>query len=150
MSIFKKDKNISKRESLLASKNFGFSGSSEKNAAANNELNAIHENANMVKTLQKLLKLNHNNEDDNFNNNKLFNEIKNYQNIPEKEMEIQNQRFYEIQAFIEANKQKIEQVEKYDELLKENLALKAENDNLRKSSEYLQQNKNIKDLIVIY
>lgn len=98
----------------------------------------------MVKTLQKLLKLNDEN-----NNNKLFNEIKNYQNIPEKEMEIQNQRFYEIQAFIEANKQKIEQVEKYDELLKENLALKADNEKLRKSSEYLQENKNIKDLIVI-
>ncbi len=98
----------------------------------------------MVKTLQKLLKINDEN-----NNNKLFNEIKNYQNIPEKEMEIQNQRFYEIQAFIEANKQKIEQVEKYDELLKENLALKAENEKLRKSSEYLQENKNIKDLIVI-
>jgi predicted phage gp36 major capsid-like protein len=104
----------------------------------------MNENANMVKTLQKLLKLNDEN-----NNNKLFNEIKNYQNIPEKEMEIQNQRFYEIQAFIEANKQKIEQVEKYDELLKENLALKTENENLRKSSEYLQENKNINDLIVI-
>ena len=123
----------------MATKNLSY----DKNT--NNEVNAMNENANMVKTLQKLLKLNDEN-----NNNKLFNEMKNYQNIPEKEMEIQNQRFYEIQAFIEANKQKIEQVEKYDELLKENLALKAENEKLRKSSEYLQENKNIKDLIVIW
>lgn len=120
------------------SKNFGH----EKHT--NGEFNSSNENATMVKTLQKLLKLNDEN-----SSNKLFNEIKNY-HIPEKEMEIQNQRFYEIQAFIEANKQKIEQVEKYDELLKENLALKAENEKLRKSSEYLKENKNIKDLIVSF
>jgi hypothetical protein len=108
----------------------------------NNENFSINEKELMQKTLQKLLKI------DDENNNNLYNEIKNF-HIPEKEMEIQNQRFYEIQGFIEANKQKIDQVEKYDELLKENLALKAENEKLRKSSDYLKENKNIKDLIVI-
>lgn len=103
---------------------------------------SLNEKETMLKTLNKLLNIT-----DEHNSNKLYNEMKNF-NIPEKEMEIQNQRFYEIQAFIEANKQKIEQVEKYDELLKENLALKAENEKLRKSSDYLKDNKNIKDLIV--
>ena len=75
------------------------------------------------------------------------NEIKNY-HIPEKELEIQNQRFYEIQAFIEANKQKIEQVEKYDDIVKENMELREENEILKKSCEYLKENKNIKEMIV--
>jgi len=53
----------------------------------------------MVKTLQRLLKQNDE------TNYKLYNEINNSL-IPEKELELQNQRFYEIQAFIEVNKQK--------------------------------------------
>jgi hypothetical protein len=109
----------------------------------NNENSFIKDEIHCVaKTIQKLLKINNSDF-----NNKFYNEIK-IHSISEKELEIQNQRFYEIQAFIEANKQKIEQVERYDDLMKENLELRQENEKLKKSSEYLKDNKNIKDLLV--
>lgn len=140
LSIFNPDKNTAKRESILSSRNNPQS-SNHSNINNTNNNSSINNGA-LIKTLQKLLKVNDE------TNTKLLNEIKNY-HVPEKEQEIQNQRYYEIQAFIEANKQKIEQVEKYDELLKENLKLKEENEKLRKTHDYIKDNKTIRDIIVI-
>lgn len=74
--------------------------------------------------------------------------------LPEKEVELLNQRYFEIQKFLEINKDKIEKIENYDELIKENEELKNEistyqildqnitfkeilNDYMRMKSEYL-------------
>jgi hypothetical protein len=46
--------------------------------------------------------------------------------LPEKEVELLNQRYFEIQKFLEINKDKIEKIENYDELMKENEELKNE------------------------
>ena len=46
--------------------------------------------------------------------------------LPEKEVELLNQRYFEIQKFLEINKDKIEKIENYDELIKENEELKNE------------------------
>lgn len=46
--------------------------------------------------------------------------------ISDKEMENMNQKYLEITKFLEANKEKIERIENYDQLLKENEDLKEE------------------------
>jgi len=49
-----------------------------------------------------------------------------YLNIPEKEVELLNHRYYEIHRYIDVNKEKVEQIENYDKLLIENEDLKNE------------------------
>jgi hypothetical protein len=66
--------------------------------------------------------------------------------LPEKEVELMNQRYYEIQRYIEANKEKIEKVEKYDQILKENEELKYE----ISQNQFLNSNMTFQDILKDY
>ena len=66
-----------------------------------------------------------------------FNDI---YSLPEKEMEKINDKYNDLYNYIEANKDKIEKIEKYDETIKENLVLKQKLETITKSNEYLENN----------
>lgn len=59
---------------------------------------------------------------------------------PEKEMELLNKKYVELQNFIEENKKKIQGIEHYDELLNENMLLKEKLESIRRSNVHLENN----------